>query len=105
MGLVIDLLLQLPEAWKDEALEGMGRIEHAEECVKLLADLITEHPRSALCKLYSLWCRLLSALAVHTRKELLSDLRALASVIHKRGGEEAITGVIHSIQDVGRWWP
>jgi hypothetical protein len=48
---------------------------------------------------------LLRFLAGRTRESLLSNLSALAPVIHKLDGEEAIAEVFSAIQDVGRWWP
>lgn len=44
-------------------------------------------------------------LASRPREDLLSDLSALASVIAKIGGIEAIVETFNATQDVGRWWP
>jgi hypothetical protein len=55
--------------------------------------------------LLGLWQETLLCLACRTRKDLLADIRALAPVIHKLGGEEAIAETFRAIQDVGRWWP
>ena len=48
---------------------------------------------------------LLHFLARRPRKELLSDLRALAPIIAKLGGPKAIEETFRAVQDVGRWWP
>jgi hypothetical protein len=51
------------------------------------------------------WQETLPILARRTRPDLLSDLRALSSLIAALGGEEAIAETFRAIQDVGRWWP
>lgn len=43
--------------------------------------------------------------ARRTRPDLLSDLRALAPLIHALGGESAAAETFRAIQDVARWWP
>jgi hypothetical protein len=55
--------------------------------------------------LYPLWAETLPVLVSRTRRNLLSDLRALAPVIAKLGGAEAVAETFRAIQDVGRWWP
>jgi len=52
-----------------------------------------------------LWRNTLHILSQRTRKDLLSDLVALVSVILALGGQEALEETDRAIQDVGRWWP
>ena len=52
-----------------------------------------------------LWRDTLHALATRTRRDLLSDLKALIAVISKLGGAEAVAETARAIQDVGGWWP
>jgi len=54
---------------------------------------------------HDLWRETLHTLARRTRRDLLSDLSALAPLIYALGGPEAIVGTFQAIQDVGRWWP
>ena len=67
-----------------------------------LAPYLAELP---LTTLYSFWRETLHILTTCTRSDLLSNLRALAPVIVKLGGEEAIAKTFHAIKDVSRWWP
>lgn len=55
--------------------------------------------------LYHLWGKALAALASNTRAEFLVDLGALAPVLDRLGGPEAVVGVRDAIRDTGRWWP
>ena len=55
--------------------------------------------------LYPLWNATLQLAATRTRKELLSDFRALVPVLATLGGAEAVAETCRAIQDVGRWWP
>jgi hypothetical protein len=48
---------------------------------------------------------LLHSLARRQRRDLLSDLSALAPILSALGGAEAVAGTLRAIQDVGRWWP
>ncbi|MGC8947416.1 MAG: hypothetical protein ACP5N6_14815 [Anaerolineae bacterium] len=55
--------------------------------------------------LYPCWAETLPLLARRRRKDLLSDLRALAPVIHALGGKPAAAETFRAIQHVARWWP
>ena len=55
--------------------------------------------------LYPLCNATLQLAATRTRRDLLSDLRALVPVLATLGGEEAVAETYRAIQDVGRWWP
>ena len=67
-----------------------------------LIPLLSDNINGVLCPL---WQSTLPILASRTRAALLSDLRALTPLIHKLGGDKAITGTFRAIQDVCRWWP
>jgi hypothetical protein len=56
-------------------------------------------------RLEPLWHETLTTLAVRMRYELVFDLNALMPVVVALGGQEAVTGACHAIQDVRRWWP
>lgn len=51
------------------------------------------------------WVPMIHFLAARTRRNLFSDLRALAPIIEAFGGSESIAETFLAIQDVGRWWP
>lgn len=53
---------------------------------------------------YSSWRDMLHTIASRTRKDLLSDLDALKSIIIALGGDEAVGETARAVQDVGRWW-
>ncbi len=52
---------------------------------------------------YAPWPETLRLLAARTRKDLLSDLRALEPVLFALGGEETVAETFRAIQHVGRW--
>jgi len=51
------------------------------------------------------WQETLHLLARRTRRDLLSDLRALSPLLAVLGGAEAVAATFRAIQSVGRWWP
>lgn len=55
--------------------------------------------------LHPIWCETLHLLATRHRSDLLSDLTALAPVIHALGGDDAIDEIVLAIRDTGRWYP
>lgn len=79
------------------------------ETLRHLASALSRLPSSELLEYWGKEpggeSNLLHTLANRSRKHLLSDLSALAPVIHKLGGEEAIDETFCAIQDVCRWWP
>jgi hypothetical protein len=111
------LISYLPEPEREPALikalsiaqtlpehDVVGRSPRAEALAELSPHLVTWAERDYKAA-YQAWKKTLSFLTRRTRRALLSDLRALAPVIAKLGGEEAIAETFHAIQDVGRWWP
>ncbi len=95
----------LPEALLLEALAAAQAIEDEGDRAKALEALAQRLVERPVEELRSLWPGLLAHLTQRSRKDLLSDLRALTPVITKLGGDEAIDELFHAIQDVGRWWP
>ena len=73
--------------------------------VEALARLAPHLTKLPIHILYPLWQKMLPHLARRTRKALLADLSALASVIVALGGSKAVIIAFHAVQDVGRWWP
>ncbi|PWH13141.1 MAG: hypothetical protein DDG60_10645, partial [Anaerolineae bacterium] len=95
---------RLPEV-VPEALAAVREIYHEyarAQTLTALAPRLAALPRSAL---YPLWAETLLVLTRRTRKDFLSDLRALVPLIHALGGEQAVGETFRAIQDVSRWWP
>jgi hypothetical protein len=67
-----------------------------------LAPRLIQIPRQDL---YPMWQETLPVLARRTRRDLLTDLRALVPVIVALGGSDAITATFRAIQDVATQWP
>jgi hypothetical protein len=102
------------ENWKalsDEMLIAVRRIDDIDNRIQTLDNLVPRLLNLSCSELADFWLReqdgvdLLHALAHRLRPDLLADLRALAPIIVKLGGEEAIAEIFRAIQDVGRWWP
>ncbi|ALF56324.1 hypothetical protein ACX27_09550 [Nostoc piscinale CENA21] len=55
-------------------------------------------------ELLPLWQETIHYLSLHTRPNLLSDIKALFPVIFALGGEAATAEVARAIMDVARWW-
>ena len=88
-----------------QALEAARAIEtdwlRARAVAALAPHLVKLSPET----LYPPWDATLQLAATRTRKDLLSDLRALVPVLARLGGAEAVAETFRAIQDVGRWWP
>ncbi len=96
----------LPEPLLGEALAAARWIRDKESRAQVLAGLEPHVAQLPSQQLYPAWQETLSVLAIRsTRRDLVSDLRALAPVIAALGGEEAVAETFRAIQDVGRWWP
>lgn len=108
---VIELAPYLTQDLLFEALEMAMAIEWSfdrEKTLTALAPHLAALPKSTLTRAWSeLWNGDIfpHSLTRNTRKDLLEELFALAPVIYKIGGEEAIAETFRAIQDVGRWWP
>jgi len=80
-------------------------IDHAHTREVQLADLASRLVTLSSSQLHCLWCEALPVLAARSRRNLLSDLRALAPVIVFLDGPDAAAETFRAIRDVGRWWP
>ena len=103
--MLAELGLYLPERLLREALTTARAIETKEFRAQALAGLGKALVGLSHTSLGRLWNEILHELAARTREHLLSDLRALASVLTALGGESAVAETFCAIQDVGRWWP
>ena len=103
--ILVGLAPHLPESLLPEAVTAAREIRDADDRARALAGLaprLAALPRPAF---YPLWTEALPALARRTRRDLLSDLRALEPVIPALGGEPAVVETFRAIREVGRWWP
>ena len=85
-----------------EAARAIGSEESRAEVLAAPAPLLVKLSPGTL---YPLWNAMLQLAATRTRKDLLSDLRALVPVLATLDGVEAVAETCRAIQDVGRWWP
>jgi hypothetical protein len=95
----------LSEQLLDEALDATGRIPFEEPRSETLATALPQLvalPRQALLPR---WRRLLSALEARSRADVLSAVAALAPVLKRIGGDEAVQESVDAIRDVAAWWP
>ncbi|NJN67031.1 MAG: hypothetical protein HC884_10140 [Chloroflexaceae bacterium] len=53
---------------------------------------------------YRCWCRALRVLSTRTRRELLSDLNAIAPALKDLAGDETLAEIAQAVIDVGRWF-
>lgn len=88
-----------------KALELAKHIQNESWRARALAEIIPQLTELPSSEIYAIWREILYVLSEQTRKDLLSDLPALAPVILALGGEEALLETASAIQDVGRWWP
>ena len=72
---------------------------------KALAGLSPHLAKFPYTALFSLWNKTLRILSTRRRRDLLSDIRALAPAVAALGGGEAVRETVDAIQDVCRWWP
>ncbi|MEH2333556.1 hypothetical protein [Nostoc sp.] len=66
-----------------------------------LASRLSQMPST---ELFPLWQDTLHELSLHTRGDLLQDIKALFPVIFALGGETATAEIARAIVDVARWW-
>jgi len=99
----------LPEAEREgllrEALAAAREIRWEDDRSKVLAGLAPHLAKFPYTALFSLWNETLRILSTRRRRDLLSDIRALAPVVVALGGGEAVRETVDAIQDVCRWWP
>ena len=84
------------------SLDGSSDQPQRAKALAALASHLAKLPRPVL---YSLWDETLPILARRTRRDLLTDLGALAPVIVALGGAKALAETARAIQDAARWWP
>jgi len=91
--------------YPQEALTAAREIRDQPQRAKALAALASHLAKLPRPVLYSLWDETLPILARRTRRDLLTDLGALAPVIVALGGAKALAETARAIQDAARWWP
>jgi hypothetical protein len=82
-----------------------GMVEGTELRAEALLGLVPHLATLSPATPHRLWRETLPPLASRTRKDLFSDIRALAAIMAALGGAEAVLETFRAIQDVGRWWP
>ena len=97
------LAAKLPELLP-EALAAAREIQDEEDRAYALSSLADKLLQVQKTRLFSLWRDTLHILSVHTRPDLLSDIKALTPVIFTLGGQQALKDTASAIQDVSRWW-
>jgi hypothetical protein len=85
-----------------ELARGIGHDLARAYALQALAPRLAALPRS---QVLPLWEDTLRLSATRSRRDLLADLGALAPVLAKLGGSEALDEACRAIEDVGRWWP
>ncbi len=100
-----DLAAHLPPDLLPEALTAAREIRDVDNRARALSALAPRLAELPKAQAYPLWAETLPVLAGRTRRDLLSDLGALALLIAALGGEQAFTETARAIQDVARWWP
>ncbi|MDJ0773467.1 MAG: effector-associated domain EAD1-containing protein [Mastigocoleus sp. MO_167.B18] len=96
---------KLPLELLPEALAAARDIEDKECHANALSTLAHKLSQIQKTELSYLWRDTLHTLSLHTRPELLSDIKALTPVIFALGGEQAVKDTASTIQDVSQWWP
>jgi hypothetical protein len=83
------------------SIQDESKLGRRADALSSLADKLSQIQKT---QLFSLWRETLHILSVHTRPNLLSDIKALTPVIFTLGGQEAVKDTADAIQDVSRWW-
>ena len=94
---------KLPELLP-EALAAAREIQSKFDRAKALSSLAKKLSQIQKTPLFSLWRKTLHILSVHTRPDLLTDIKALTHVIFTLGDKQAVKDIANAIQDVSRWW-
>ncbi|MFS0519093.1 hypothetical protein ACEYW6_30960, partial [Nostoc sp. UIC 10607] len=94
----------LPHDLLPEALAATREIQSESSRVYALSSLAVKLSQIQKTPLFAHWRDTLHILSVHTRPNLLSDIKALTPVIPALGGQEAVKNTADAIQDVSRWW-
>jgi hypothetical protein len=88
-----------------EALRAVSVVRAVSPRQDALRLLLPHLQALAPASLHVLWRDALRVFASRERKELFSDLRALAPVLSRLGGQEGVNTALDAIQQVRRWWP
>jgi hypothetical protein len=102
--LLISLVPNFTAEVPSDVLKSVLQVESTDNRSKMLGVLVETLVGLEIPLLHSHWHEMLHTLSGRTRADLLTDLRVLAPVIQKLGGESAIEETFHAIQDVEKWW-
>ncbi len=95
---------KLPELLP-EAVAAARHIQDDYYRAKALSSLAHKLSQIRKTQLFDSWKETLHILSLHTRPNLLTDIKALTPVIFSLGSEQALKDTADAIQDVSRWWP
>ncbi|MFN6570731.1 NB-ARC domain-containing protein [Dendronalium sp. ChiSLP03b] len=95
---------KLPPDLLPEALAAAKQIQNESDRAHVLSALAFGLSQIPSAELFPLWQDTLDKLSLHTRPDLLQDIKALFPVIFALGGEAATAEIARAIQDVTRWW-
>ena len=95
---------KLPPELLPEALAAAREIQSRSYRANALSSLADKLLQVQKTPLFDHWRDTLHILSVHTRPNLLSDIKALTPVIFTLGDKFAVKDIAHAIQDVSRWW-
>ncbi|MBR8833341.1 MAG: hypothetical protein DSM106950_04680 [Stigonema ocellatum SAG 48.90 = DSM 106950] len=101
---LIRLADKLPPDLLPEALAAAREIQSESYRADALIRLALKLSQIQKTPLFDYWRETLHILSVHTRPNLLSDIKALTPVIFTLGGQQAVKDIANAIQDVSRWW-
>ena len=73
--------------------------------VAALSALAPNAPPSFRAEIYEMWQEVLRRLAGEERKDSLTQLAMLSSVLDRQGGAPALVACARVVKDVTRWWP
>lgn len=86
------------EAWENAPKSGAFS---GTRIIESLAPLIAElDPRQTSSR----WCADLER-ASRDRRLLLNELRALAPLVARLGGQDGILSVVTAVDEIAKWWP
>lgn len=81
------------------------RVEYHKDRPHFLIRLAAVWAHLPVADLYQVFQSVLPLLATGDRKQFLWDLHAMAPIVLKLGGEEAMQATIDEVERVMRWWP
>ncbi|MBE9103724.1 hypothetical protein IQ229_01810, partial [Nostoc cf. edaphicum LEGE 07299] len=101
---LIALAEKLPPELLPEALAAAREIQSEDYRANVLSALAESLSQMPSTELFPLWQDTAHELSLHTRPNLLQDIKALFPVIFALGGETVTAEIACAIVDVGRWW-